>query len=388
VTDTALVAGTGMPPLAGLRVVALEQAVAAPLCTRHLADLGADVTKVERHGGDFARHYDSIVLGMSAYFVWLNHGKRSVGLDLSRAEDRSAFDALLGEADVFVHNLGPGAVERLGYGWAAVHARWPRLIVCAISGFGSDGPYRSRKAFDLLLQGESGLLSVTGTKDEPAKVGISIADISAGMYALSSILACLHGRRTGAEGRFVDISMLDCLAEWMTVPAYYEIYGGGSPRRSGLHHSTIAPYGPYHTADGPDLIIAIQNDGQWERFCAVVLGQPRLATDVLFSTNPDRVANREKLDQLIDASLGSRTRVEIERALREADVPFGSLNSVKDLVDHPQLKARDRWAMLESASGPVTSLVPPFNILGFTPDPGSVPEPHERHKGPEEHAEN
>jgi crotonobetainyl-CoA:carnitine CoA-transferase CaiB-like acyl-CoA transferase len=357
-----------------VRVVALELAVAAPLCTRHLADLGAHVTKVERPGGDFARHYDSVVIGMSAYFVWLNHGKESVALDLSRPDDRGAFEALLHEADVFVHNLGPGAVERLGYGWAHVHARWPSLIVCAISGFGSDGPYRTRKAFDLLVQGESGLAAVTGSETEPARVGISIADISAGMYALSSVLACLHARQERGEGRLIDISMLDCLAEWMTVPVYYELYAGAAPRRAGLHHSTIAPYGPYATADGESVIVAVQNDGQWERLCSVVLGAPGLARDPRFVTNPDRVAHRDELDRVIGACVGVTMRNEVERLLEQADVPFGSLNSVRDLVNHPQLAARHRWTEADSPAGPVRTLVPPFNIVGFTPRPGRVPE--------------
>jgi crotonobetainyl-CoA:carnitine CoA-transferase CaiB-like acyl-CoA transferase len=357
-----------------VRVVALELAVAAPLCTRHLADLGAHVTKVERPGGDFARHYDSVVIGMSAYFVWLNHGKESVALDLSRPDDRDAFEALLDEADVFVHNLGPGAVDRLGYGWAQVHARWPSLIVCAISGFGSDGPYRTRKAFDLLVQGESGLVSVTGSEAEPARVGISIADISSGMYALSSVLACLYRRHEQGEGRLIDISMLDCLAEWMTVPVYYELYAGAAPRRAGLHHSTIAPYGPYATADGGSVIVAVQNDGQWERLCSVVLGAPEFARDPRFVTNPDRVAHRVELDLVIEAVLVAKLRDEVERLLEQADVPFGSLNSVRDLVNHPQLAARHRWTEAESSAGPVRTLVPPFNIVGFTPRPGRVPE--------------
>lgn len=361
-------------PLSGVRVVALEQAVAAPLCTRHLADLGAEVTKVERPDGDFARRYDTVALGHSAYFVWLNHGKRSVALDLTLARDREAFEALLADADVFVHNLGPGAVERLGYGWDALHARWPRLIVCAISGFGSEGPYKSRKAFDLLLQAESGLLSVTGSEAEPARVGVSIADIGAGLYALSSILACLIGRTRDAEGRFIDISLLDSLAEWMTVPVYYELYGGGTPARSGLHHNTIAPYGPYRTATGPDVILAIQNEGQWERFCRLVLGQPEIATDPRFATNADRVVHREELNVLIDASLGCRDRPAVEGALRDADVPYASLNSVRDLIDHPQLKERGRWTTIKTATGPIAGLMPPFNIAGHRPDPGAVPQ--------------
>lgn len=361
-------------PLAGVRVVAVELAVAAPLCTRHLADLGALVTKVERSGGDFARHYDTVVDGLSAYFVWLNHGKESVALDLTSAPDRVRFDALLGDADVFVHNLGPGAVDRLGYGWSTIHARWPRLIVCAVSGFGSDGPYQARKAFDLLVQGESGLLSVTGSEAEPARVGISIADISAGMYALSSVLACLYQRGSRGVGQLIDISMLDCLAEWMAVPILYELHTGAAPRRTGLHHSTIAPYGPYATADESGVIVAVQNDAQWRRFCAVALGAPALALDPRFATNPDRVAHRAELDAVIEAAFVAKPKAEVEQLLAEADIPFGSLNTVRDLVDHPQLAARDRWAHADSRVGPIRTLVPPFNIVGFTPRPGRVPD--------------
>ncbi len=348
--------------------------MAAPLCTRHLADLGARVTKIERPGGDFARSYDSVVLGLSAYFVWLNHGKASVALDLSRPNDRLAFEGLLGDADVFVHNLSPGAVDRLGYAWDRVHKTWPRLVVCAISGFGSDGPYRERKAFDLILQGESGLLLSTGSEAEPARVGISIADISAGMYGLSSVLACLYERGERGEGRLIDISILDCLAEWMSVPAYYELYAGAAPSRSGLHHSTIAPYGPYLTGDGDSVIVAVQNDDQWDRFCRLVLRASDLARDLRFTTNPDRVAHRRELDELIDAVLGATTTEAVERALAEADIPFGSLNSVRDMIDHPQLAARHRWTDAETSSGPVRTLVPPFNIVGFTPRPGRVPD--------------
>lgn len=364
----------GPGPLAGLTVVALEQAVAAPLCTRHLADLGARVVKVERPDGDFARGYDSVVLGMSAYFVWLNHGKESVALDLGQADDRSAFEALLDGADVFVHNLGPGAVDRLGYDWPGVHDRWPALIDCMISGFGSDGPYRSRKAFDLLLQAESGLLSVTGPESEPARVGISIADISAGMYALSSVLACLYERREGHAGRFIDIALLDSLAEWMAVPIYYELYAGGAPARAGLHHSTIAPYGPYATADAGSLLVAVQNDGQWRRFCTDVLERPALVDDPRFATNQDRVANRAALDEILGTVLGRLPKAAMAATLERADIPFASLNEVRDLVDHPQLAARGRWTEAESTAGPIRTLLPPFNIAGFVPRPGRVPD--------------
>jgi crotonobetainyl-CoA:carnitine CoA-transferase CaiB-like acyl-CoA transferase len=268
-----------MLPLEDIRVVALEQAVAAPLCTRHLADLGADVVKIERPGGgDLARRYDSIVKGQSTYFVWLNRNKRSIALDLAKPEDRDVCIALLARADVFVHNLGPGAVDRLGLGWETLHARWPRLISCAISGYGSEGPYRDRKAYDLLIQAETAVTDVTGTAGSPAKVGISIADIGAGLYACTSILAALRLRDADGEGRRIDVSLFDCLAEWMTVPAYHQIYDGKPPPRSGVRHATIVPYGPYRCADG-EVMLAVQNEGQWDRLCRNVLRRPALAED-------------------------------------------------------------------------------------------------------------
>jgi len=361
-------------PLAGVRVVALEQAVAAPLATRHLADLGADVVKIERPGeGDFARHYDGVVLGQSAYFVWLNRGKRSVALDLGMAADRSALDALLGRSDVFVHNLGPGAAERLGLDHARIERRWPRLIGCAISGYGPDGPYARRKGFDLLLQGESGLMSVTGTGDAPAKVGISIADIAAGMYALTSILAALRRRELTGKGSAIEISLLDCLAEWMSVPTYQARYGDGPPPRCGMRHAAIVPYGPYRTADG-QVNLAVQNAGQWRRLCEQVLGRPELADEPDFATNAARVANRERLEREIEGILGSFSRLEAERRLLVADVPFGEINDVADLLAHPQLLERGRWWDVPTAAGAVRTIMPPFNILGLPERPLPVPE--------------
>ncbi|GAC1314865.1 MAG: CaiB/BaiF CoA-transferase family protein [Chloroflexota bacterium] len=290
-------------PLTGTRIVALEQAVAAPLCTRHLADLGADVIKVEPAGGEFARRYDAVVNGQASYFVWLNGGKRSAVLDLKSEAGKTALAALLGTADAFVHNLGPGAVDRLGFGWTSLHARWPALISCAISGYGVDGPYRDRKAFDLLLQGESGVTSITGSAEEGAKVGVSIADIAAGMYALSSIMAALlHRQRTGS-GRFIDISMLECLTEWMSAPAYYQRYRGETPARAGLRHNTIVPYGPFRISDGSLVNLAVQNDGQWSRLCAVVLQRAELATHPRFTTNELRVRHRTELEPLIEEIL-------------------------------------------------------------------------------------
>lgn len=359
-------------PLAGIRVIALEQAVAAPLCTRHLADMGAEVIKIERPGGgDFARGYDSVVHGESAYFVWLNHGKRSVTLDVADEGGRRTLEALLGAADVFVHNLGPGAVERLGFDRERLRAGWPRLISCAVSGFGADGPFRGHKAFDLLLQGESGLLSITGSPDEPARVGISIADICAGMYALAAILGALVERDRTGDGRSLEIAMLDGLAEWMAVPALYERYAGAAPARSGLHHPTIAPYGPYATADGDRVLIAVQNEPQWRRFCEHVLERPGIADDARFSSNERRVARRAALDRLIDDRLASLGTADLIARLERAGVPSGSVNSVRALIDHPQLRARARWIDVATPSGPaVTPRSPLGDGAPVVPGPG------------------
>lgn len=344
-------------PLDGVRVVALEQAVAAPLCTRHLADLGADVVKVERPEGDFARRYDSVVHGQSAYFVWLNRGKRSIALDVTA--ERATFDALLGTADVFVHNLGPGAVDRLGYGWERLHARWPRLISVGISGFGAEGPYRERKSYDLLVQSESGVISVTGTEEQPVKVGISIADISGGMYALASTLAALRQRDRDGEGRRVEISLFDCLAEWMGSPLYTQLYTGAPPPRTGMRHSTIAPYGPYRCADG-EVTLAVQNERQWSALCDVVLDRPGLAADARFATNELRSRHRRELEAIIEEVFAGATRADVEAKLEAADVPFARLGTVADLAAHPQLASR--WTEVGSPGGPIRALRPPFGM--------------------------
>ncbi len=344
------------PSLAGVQVVALEQAVAAPLCTRHLADLGAEVIKIERPGsGDFARRYDSVVHGQSAYFVWLNYGKRSLTLDLQAPDDRRQLETLLETADVFVHNLGPGAVDRLGLGWTDLHQRWPRLISCAISGYGEDGPYRERKAFDLLLQGESAVTAITGTPDAPAKVGISIADISAGMYALSAVLSALYGRLRTGEGERIEISMLECLAEWMSPALLHQAYSGRAPDRAGLRHNMIVPYGPY-----AGINLAVQNEGQWQRLCTIVLERPDLVDDARFSTNERRLQHRAELEPEIERLLADRPRAEILERLTRADVPFGSLNQVADVLSHPQLAARQRWQLVDTAGGPARLLVSPL----------------------------
>lgn len=361
-------------PLANVRVVSLEQAVAAPLCTKHLADLGADVVKVERpDGGDFARRYDSVVHGQSSWFVWLNRSKRSIVLDVKAPADHSVLEALLARADVFVHNLGPGAVDRLGFGWRPLHERWPRLIDCAVSGYGIDGPYRDRKAFDLLVQGESAVMSVTGSEHHPAKVGISIADISAGVYAFSAIMAALYDREHTGDGSFIDISMLECLAEWISAPAFFQLYGGKTPERTGMRHNAIVPYGPYRCGDGNSVNLGVQNEAQWRRLCSTVLRKPELADDPRFQTNELRLRNRIQLETLMEEILVANTRAEVLDRLEAADVPYGSLNELSDLLAHPQLAHRGRWLDVPDPSGLLRVLAHPLNISGLPQRRGSVP---------------
>ncbi len=364
----------GRAPLEGVHVVALEQAVSAPLCTRHLADLGADVVKLERSGeGDLARHYDSVVDGHSAYFVWLNRGKRSVTVDLKAPFGQRVVAKLLGRADVFVHNLGPGAVDRLGLGWADMHAQWPSLISCAISGYGMDGPYRDRKAFDLLVQGEAGLLAITGSPEQPAKVGISIADLCAGMYALSAVLAALYDRVHTGLGKQADISMFESLAEWMTPPLYHQLYAGQAPGRAGMRHNMIVPYGPYRARDGALVNLAVQNENQWIRLCDLVLGRAELARDRRFKSNELRVTNRSELEPTIEGILSGFTAAELELKLHAADIPYGHVNSVAELANHPQLAARNRWFDVDCGNARIPALAHPFNISGLDQNHGAVP---------------
>ncbi|MDQ3809429.1 MAG: CoA transferase [Chloroflexota bacterium] len=360
-------------PLAGTRVLAWEHAVAAPLASRHLADLGAEVIKVERPGvGDFARDYDSAVNGLSAHFVWLNRGKRSIVLDLKSAQDRQVFELLLDGSDVFLHNQGPGAAERLGCGYREVSARNPRLVWCAISGYGADGPHRDRKAYDLLLQGEAGVIALTGTPETPAKVGVSVADIASGMYAFSSILAALYARASSGRGAEIHISMLEALVEWAMPAAYVTMYTGKAPARTGNRHAFIVPYGTYGTADG-SVNLAVQNEGQWQRLCAHVLGRPGLAADARFSSNERRLSNRAALEPLIEQLLSGSTRAEVEARLMAADVPFGSVNEMGEVLEHPQLLARERWFEVPSPVGALRALHHPFNISGLERPAGAVP---------------
>jgi len=360
-------------PFSGLRVVALEQAVAAPFCSRQLADLGAEVIKIERpDGGDFARGYDGALNGLSAYFAWLNRGKRSIALDVKLTRGRAVCAELIARADVFVHNLAPGAVERLGFGFDDLAALHPRLIWCGISGYGPDGPYRDKKAYDLLVQAESGVVSVTGTAEEPAKVGISIADISSGLYAYSSILAALIGRGRTGRGQRIDISMLECLTEWMMPPIYCWQGTGNIPVRAGLRHSMIAPYGAYACSDG-EVLFGIQNEREWLRFCNEVMQEPWIAEDARFASNAARSSNRAQLEVLIDARFRSMTRAEVAAMLDRAGIANASLNDTAEAAAHPQLAARHRWTTADSPAGPIAALLPPHNLQDAAPCMGRVP---------------
>jgi itaconate CoA-transferase len=360
-------------PLSGLRVVALEQAVAAPFCSRQLADMGADVVKVERPGGgDPSRAYDDAIRGESAYFAWLNRGKRSVALELSKQGDHHAFTQLLERADVFVHNLAPGAVERLGFGYDALAPTHPRLIWCGISGYGPDGPRRDSKAYDMLVQAESGVVSLTGTPDAPAKVGISIADISAGLYAYSSILAALLQRGVTGTGERIDISMLECLTEWMSPPLYVWQGTGKVPARAGVRHNMIVPYGAYACADGA-VMFAVQNSAEWRRFCDGVMAAPTLADDERFGTNILRLKNRDQLESLIEDRFRGHARTEVLGWLATAEIATGSVNDVPAVAAHPQLAARRRWTTVASPGGEIPALLPPHNLRSAPPRMGGVP---------------
>jgi itaconate CoA-transferase len=360
-------------PLDGLLVVALEQAVAAPFATRQLADLGARVIKIERPGdGDFARGYDTSVLGQASYFVWLNRGKESVELDVKTAAGAEAMAALLARADVFVQNLAPGAAERLGLGADQLLARHPRLICCSVSGYGPDGPYADKKAYDLLVQCEAGLLSVTGTPEAPCKAGISVADIAAGMYAYSGVLTALYERERTGRGSSFTVSLLDALGEWMSQPYLYTVYGGQEPRRTGARHASISPYGPYK-ARGGEVFIGLQNEREWAVLCEKVLGRPGLAADERFASNPDRVAHDDELTAIIEAALAGLTPDEVVARLDAAGIASARLRTPAEFAAHPQLAARGRWREADTAGGPVRTLLPPVTVPGREPVMGAVP---------------
>jgi len=363
---------TGLP-LEGVLVVALEQAVAVPFATRQLADLGARVIKIERAGaGDFARGYDTTVLGQASYFIWLNRGKESIELDLKSPAGQEAMAALLARADVFVQNLAPGAAERLGLGAASLLARHPRLICCSVSGYGPDGPYAAKKAYDLLVQCEAGLLSVTGTPEAPCKAGISVADIAAGMYAYSGVLTALYERERTGRGSSFAVSLLDALGEWMSQPYLYTVYGGQEPRRTGARHASISPYGPYR-ARGGEVFIGLQNEREWVVLCDKVLGRPELAADERFATNPDRVKHDDELTAIIEGVLGSLSPDEAVARLDAAGIASARLRTPAEFAAHPQLEARDRWREADTPAGPVRTLLPPVTMPGRPAAMGAVP---------------
>ena len=363
-----------MTPLQGLTVVTLEHAIAAPFATRQLADLGARVIKIERPGvGDFARAYDERVKGLASHFVWTNRGKESVTLDVKHAAAAPILQRLLARADVLVQNLAPGAAARLGLAYEALAPAHPRLVVCDISGYGADGPYRDKKAYDLLIQSESGFLSVTGTPDEPAKAGCSIADIAAGMYAYSRILAALLERSRTGRGAHVGISMLESMVEWMSYPLYYAYDGAMPPPRAGAAHATIFPYGPFPTGDGKTVMLGLQNEREWQVFCARVLQQPALASDERFASNARRVAAREALRAIIVEAFASLTVEQVVARLDAAQIANARVNAMADVWTHPQLVARESWRKVATPAGPVPALLPP----GAEPDDdtpmGAVP---------------
>jgi itaconate CoA-transferase len=353
-------------PLDGILVVSLEHAIAAPFCTRQLADLGARVIKVERPGaGDFARAYDQRVKGLASHFVWTNRSKESLTLDLKQPDALAVLGDLLARADVLVQNLAPGAAARMGLGWDALRERHPKLILCDISGYGEDGPYRDKKAYDLLIQSEAGFLSVTGTPESPSKAGISVADIAAGMYAYSSILAALLQRgRTGA-GSHIDVSMLESLAEWMSFPLYYAFEGQTPPPRAGASHAAIYPYGPFAASDGGTVVLGLQNEREWKAFCEVVLQQPALATDARFDSNGKRNEHRQELAAIVLAAIAQLTTAQLVARLDEAQIANARMNDMAGLWAHPQLAARGRWSEVGTPAGPVPALLPPGRIDSF-----------------------
>jgi itaconate CoA-transferase len=360
-------------PLEGIRVVALEHAVAAPICSRHLADLGADVIKVERPGeGDFARAYDSFVHGQASFFIWLNRGKRSVSLDLKHPEAAKVLQKLIAGADVLLQNLAPGAAARLGLSHADLAPRHKNLIVCDISGYGESGPFAQKKAYDLLIQAESGLISVTGTEDTPSRVGISAADIATGMYALSGILAALVRRGRTGEGANVKIAMLDALGEWMTYPMYRMAYANSPLPRSPSGHPALAPYGTHRTKDG-QVIFGLQNEREWAVFCSKVLDMPDVATDARFCDNNARREHRQELTALIEDYFATMTSDDVVRKLDAAGIANGRQNEVRDVWDHVQFSARDRWREVATPGGPVRALLPPFTFTDFEAPMGDVP---------------
>jgi itaconate CoA-transferase len=361
-------------PLEGITVVALEHAIAAPFCTRQLADLGARVIKIERPGsGDFARNYDTRVRGLASHFVWTNRSKESLTLDVKHAEAQPILAKLISTADVLVQNLAPGAAERLGLGYAQLSESHPRLIVCDISGYGASGPYVNKKAYDLLIQSESGFLSITGTPDEPCKAGNSMADISAGMYAYSSILAALLQRQQTGRGTRIDVSLLETSVEWMSYALYYGFEGAAPPSRTGAAHATIYPYGPFRVGDGKYVMLGLQNEREWGVFCEQVLLQPALAADSRLANNTKRVAARAELKSLIEGAFASLTSVQVVARLDAAGIANARMNDIHEVWKHPQLAARGRWTEIDTPVGRVPALLPPALPADVVPRMDPVP---------------
>lgn len=347
-------------PLDGITVISLEHAVAAPFCTRQLADLGARVIKVERPGsGDFARGYDQRVNGQSSHFTWINRSKQSLALDVKQPLAKSALMELLKTADVLVQNLAPGAAARMGLSYEVLKTHNPQLIVCDISGYGADGPYRDKKAYDLLIQSEAGFLSVTGTPDTPSKSGISVADIAAGMYAYTNILAALMLRGKTGEGSHIDVSMLEAMGEWMGYPMYYAYDGAPPPPRTGASHASIYPYGPFQAGDGKTVMLGLQNEREWKAFCDTVLLQPDIAIDARFDSNAQRNANRAALQTVIIETFAALTAPQVVARLEAAGIANARVNDMADLWQHPQLQARERWRTVATPAGDVPALLPP-----------------------------
>jgi itaconate CoA-transferase len=361
-------------PLDGITVVSLEHAIAAPFCTRQLADMGARVIKIERPGsGDFARGYDERVRGLSSHFVWTNRSKESLTLDLKREEAGGIMDRLLETADVLVQNLAPGAAARLGLSFDALQKKYPRLIVCDISGYGEGGPYQDKKAYDLLIQSESGFLSVTGTRDDPVKAGCSIADIAAGMYAYSAILNALLLRQKTGLGSRLDVSMLESMVEWMGFPMYYAFDGAAAPVRAGAAHASIYPYGPFPVGDGSTIMLGLQNEREWRVFCAQVLRQAELAEDPRFISNSLRTANRDALRGLIEAAFADLSIDQVTDRLEDAQIANARVNDMAGVWAHPQLQARARWSQVDSPAGVLPALLPPASSNAFSPRMDAVP---------------
>jgi itaconate CoA-transferase len=364
----------GSRPLDGIKVVTLEHAIAAPFCTRQLADMGARVIKVERPGvGDFARGYDERVHGLSSHFVWTNRSKESITLDVKQPEAALILDALVADADVLVQNLAPGAADRLGLGYATLSPKYPRLIVCDISGYGANGPYRDKKAYDLLIQSESGFLSVTGSPGMPAKAGCSIADIAAGTYAYTNILGALLTRGRTGKGCRIDVSMLESMVEWMGYPMYYAIDDQPAPALSGASHATIYPYGPFVAGDGKTVMLGLQNEREWGVFCETVLGQPGLASDPRFASNSKRSADREALNRIIVTAFADMSAAQVIERLDAAGIANAQMNAMSDVWAHPQLAARERWRDIETPTGTVKALLPPGASTSFSPKMDPVP---------------